>query len=72
MIYIKKDGLREEIKKEKFRIFPAVLSERDLETLEYYSKRYKTTKINLIRSALDYYFSKLKEAEEIEENAKNK
>jgi hypothetical protein len=72
MIYIKKDSLKEEIRKEKFRIFPAVLSEKDLKNLEYYSKKYKTTKTNLIRSALDYYFSKLKEMEEIEENAKNK
>jgi hypothetical protein len=68
MIFIKRDNLREEIKKEKFRIFPAVLSEEDLKNLEYYSKKYQMTKINLIRSALDYYFSKIKEMEENAEN----
>jgi hypothetical protein len=71
MIYIKKDSLKEEIKEKELRVFPAVLSEEDLKNLDYYSKKYKTTKINLIRSALDYYFSKLKEMEDIE-NAKNK
>jgi hypothetical protein len=69
MVFIKKDSLREEIKKEKFRIFPAVLSEEDLRNLEYYFKKYQTTKINLIRSVLDYYFSKIKE---IGENAENR
>jgi hypothetical protein len=68
MAYIKKDSLKEEIKKKKFRIFPAVLSEEDLKNLEYYSKKYETTKINLIRSALDYYFSKIREMEENAEN----